>query len=727
MSSEQLKSPSSNGGKSTCLWLIKDSEDKISFSSQKCDVFDKEPNAYSPIFKADSERCDSSVDIDKLTNNLHSIVFIFSIDAYLLLSQIETKPELCDLGNVFFSIGLASVIVLNPDEKFLNLLFDFTHNQNDKNVIEYEQWILEKDKSCNSNRSYKVSSTVHLNSEYNLCDIDYENLKINRLDFEQQSSISCYLEQIQASLHALAKGYRKYCPSEIKTLYSVCNQTNTMFDEYLDLHSKLQNVADIDLQIDLIKTRNSRESKIVEFSAILSYCLAQGLSGSSPILNNRSPFPHHSLLGIGSAVKGLSAYIRHLENAFNSISISSIFSAHYSYVSEIDERFPILPISHDPKVIEEESLLDNLYSEHRDAYGQSKSIPLLSYFSLRQGFKESSLSVSAASECLSLETRPQWTLSTLSHEVMHSRVRHIEGMIFKDFIQDGSYIKGYQDWVTGISEATIIKRLQYCIVYFCLGWGAIHNELDGKIITEDRTINVIAKQTKGKNPNNFLKKYRNDFGHVAIELLVHYHDLKYVYGIKNLAFYTESIMLSWGKVNRPYTVPEEYLVRLLVIAATGATFENKKVDEFQKALQILKDSISNLQSKNYNSIFLFKINDFIKLLEKHKDFDDLEAIDQALISKVKFLFNLGRLMLKTLSPYINSQIILNSLQEGDDFEQEIKYGSFGQKETYINPVGFCIRSQKNFLEQGKDSIELRDDSWYSAWNFLVLSSQLGKI
>lgn len=55
----------------------------------------------------------------------------------------------------------------------------------------------------------------------------------------------------------------------------------------------------------------------------------------------------------------------------------------------------------------------------------NKPFPLITHFSLRHGFKESIFTVTAASESLNLEVKPQWTISTLSHEVMHSRVRHI--------------------------------------------------------------------------------------------------------------------------------------------------------------------------------------------------------------------------------------------------------------------------------------------------------------
>src|SRR5205814_8070651 len=63
-------------------------------------------------------------------------------------------------------------------------------------------------------------------------------------------------------------------------------------------------------------------------------------------------------------------------------------------------------------------------------FPQKSQVPLIAHFSLRHGFMESKFSVTAASESLTAETQPQWTLVTLSHEVMHSHVRSILNALF---------------------------------------------------------------------------------------------------------------------------------------------------------------------------------------------------------------------------------------------------------------------------------------------------------
>lgn len=56
--------------------------------------------------------------------------------------------------------------------------------------------------------------------------------------------------------------------------------------------------------------------------------------------------------------------------------------------------------------------------------GSGENARLLPYFSLRHGFKESRTYINAV-ESLTHCYLPEWTLMTLTHELMHSRVRQI--------------------------------------------------------------------------------------------------------------------------------------------------------------------------------------------------------------------------------------------------------------------------------------------------------------
>ena len=53
-----------------------------------------------------------------------------------------------------------------------------------------------------------------------------------------------------------------------------------------------------------------------------------------------------------------------------------------------------------------------LFDTGKDCY-QKDNLPLITHFSLRHGFMESKYSVTAASQSLTAETLPEWTLMTL--------------------------------------------------------------------------------------------------------------------------------------------------------------------------------------------------------------------------------------------------------------------------------------------------------------------------
>src|SRR5262249_10618834 len=79
-----------------------------------------------------------------------------------------------------------------------------------------------------------------------------------------------------------------------------------------------------------LQQSNAIISALVEISASLSYSVTQGTSGAAPIISNRSPFPHHSLLGIGGAIRALTNFARYLESAFKRRSAASIIEKQYS-------------------------------------------------------------------------------------------------------------------------------------------------------------------------------------------------------------------------------------------------------------------------------------------------------------------------------------------------------------------------------------------------------------
>ena len=104
-------------------------------------------------------------------------------------------------------------------------------------------------------------------------------------------------------------------------------------------------------------------------------------------------------------------------------------------------------------------------------------MPLITHFSLRHGFMESKFSVTAASEALTAETLPQWTLMTLSHEIMHSRVRSIFQALFGKVWEDHeqsiisrSHFQDFCDWLRARrkpKKTKVLSSLRNVVLNFC--------------------------------------------------------------------------------------------------------------------------------------------------------------------------------------------------------------------------------------------------------------------
>ena len=284
--------------------------------------------------------------------------------------------------------------------------------------------------------------------------------------------LSIYIEQISASIGCLWASYGIYFPTERNTLRQIAIQANGLIQLYGTLQKDPKNADTILVQ----KKKNAIISALVEISAALSYAVTQGTSGTLPVLSSRSPFPHHSLFGIGGAVRALTKYTRYIETAFVSRSAISVIDGQYS---KLKHSVPAcLP---DYKSGPEYSYEDRINkTEHFDDGGnlpQENHVPLIVHFSLRHGFMESKYSVTAASEALTAGTLPAWTLMTLSHEIMHSRVRAIFQALFgkqwdgkNGDVVSGARFSEYSAWLEARyskKKAKVVSNLRNVVLDFC--------------------------------------------------------------------------------------------------------------------------------------------------------------------------------------------------------------------------------------------------------------------
>ena len=613
-----------------------------------------------------------------------SIAFYFANQPYLSLGKIRLAVlDQAERDRVFFTEGLASIVLLNCDYKRAEEL------QAEINCARMEWWRL----SAGTLRFEDVVQVGKLVAPSEGLSFEFER--------SGDAAIDVYVEQIASSLASLWSCYVTYHPEELETLKQFVKLANELLAKVVALAEGEQTLANL-------RKRNAIISALVELSASLSYSVTQGTSGSSPILANKSPFPHHSLLGVGGAIRALTKFTRYLEAAFRTRSAAEVIRRQYATKTA---RIPT-------KISRYES--GDLYAvsaerTDREEFDQGgdfrveNDIPLLTHFSLRHGFKEAKFSVTAASESLTAECLPAWTLMTLSHEIMHSRVRDILHVLFGNNWGDDDPEEQWESITTDFDKwyhssdrdtAPIDQGIRNSVLNFCLAM--------------DRSAPVAVRRSpsdKKLTKEEVLGAFRR-FRRLATELFVHFHDYYFAYACQP-KLYVMSLWASWTTVAAPGARPLEYLVRTLVTVASGTGLKPQAA--FDYAVEQLKDGLDALEAVEVGSPLFDAIRSF---LENHERLHTFSLFKPAyyLIDQIRYYF---------ASPKIATEIDrleTDPFAEGstvaEDYSASIYvYGSQGD---LVSPIRYSLAA---LVRQLTANSPITDLQWLTAWNALVISSQ----
>ena len=620
-----------------------------------------------------------------LPKTLTSTAFFFSPTPYKALGSLKphlTQPE---LAAAYFTEGLASLLVLNAEPARARELREIVGD------CAFEYWPIHNE----------TLSSQEILSESRAAAADDTFV----LPAGSDPELNVYIEQISASLGTLWASYGIYFPEERSAL----RKLGGVADRLIEQHAKVrQGSGGLNEQIQA----NAIVSALVELSAALSYAVTQGASGATPILSNRSPFPHHSLLGIGGSVRALTKYTRYLEDAFIIRSAGDVIKTRYSEL-----KYPI-PASVAKYTSGESYKLPKSGEEATERFDgggdfpQRNQIPLIAHFSLRHGFMESKFSVTAASESLTAETEPQWTLVTLSHEVMHSRVRSIFNALFGSTWQENGgeiiqqkHFEAFTTWLETRNQPTnepVIDGLRNAILIFCYAIDRFaagpsapeSNEAPPLTIDELRTCYARNKQ-------------------LAVEAAVHFHDYYFAYAYQP-KMYMMSIWASWIKVAAPFTRTLEYLVRSLATVACGTGLEPRAAFDF--AIEQLQDGLDALEAAGIRSPL------FAELRRLTTSGDQVEST-RSLFKLLYYLMDQLRLFFA--SPAIAARIDRieeDPFAEGSAVAENYSANIFvfGEEGAgRVSPIRYSLAALFTSLSQ---KAPIDDPQWLTAWNYMVISS-----
>lgn len=386
------------------------------------------------------------------------------------------------------------------------------------------------------------------------------------------------------------------------------------------------------LTLEMIKSSNSdadnydQLSALITMNASLSRFSSQAFSGTSPIFETECHFWIHSLLGIGTANIALHRIrdfvTRTIGKYHIPIRVEKYSELTYSGTSILDD-----PDARNVDYLDKVTLT---------AAEQSDPLfPLITYWSGRDNFKSGVNSLSAPLACLFSCSSLSWSLATLTHELTHSIIRGVLGVISFDLDDPDEAAlpaKLYEAREALPNVLLDMRRAFICCV----------------MQLEEADLLAAEVESQGEfDVREILRHWRTE----VEELLVHVFDFLYFYG-GDWERYVPGIWLSWCAVPNLGDRIREYVLRTLT--ALMARNMDLSGDEAANAaridmLHLLKMQLPQMKKRNATTEYIVKA---IALLEGDWDTLNMLAIARYDIARLvrAFLYSetLGSTMQREL-------------------------------------------------------------------------------
>lgn len=296
--------------------------------------------------------------------------------------------------------------------------------------------------------------------------------------------------------------------------------------------------------------------RLLTINAGLSRFSSQTFAGTSPIHSTECHFWLHSLFGIGVANLALRNIRDFMHRTLGG--------------AQIHKRFKKLEL--DTSGID----LCSTTPEDKDYLGdvgfieKNEAIPLLAFFSARDGYRSTEVTVSAPLAAVSSCNSVKWSLVTLTHEFCHVIVRAIQSDLYPDFSRQDQILDCvsliYSD---GPAENLVTEIRRSLLLSMC----QMENNLAGKEANDGVEITPESIRV-------MLQRWRQEID----EIMVHVFDYLYFYG-QDSQRYIFGIWSSWGTIpNIRYRV-KEYVVRSVCAVLS------KHIMRGSEALDVARDEV----------------------------------------------------------------------------------------------------------------------------------------
>lgn len=474
----------------------------------------------------------------------------------------------------------------------------------------------------------------------------------------------------------------------------------------------------------LIQRRiNKIVDRLIQTNSSLAYVVSQTHNGSNPIGQDSCLVANHSLLGIGTAIRGVQNFTDFISDAFQTYSVINVIDHSYDDLTILAYEQKKGEVTPSRKVIDQKITALNSSKE--------KQLSKLAYFSSRLGFKEFQNSITVAIQCLHACDSSRWTLMTLTHELLHAHIRVILATILSpspEELPEDAALRFAGEHLDNLDHKrsrdlcnfSVTKYLRYSIFefsdYYYENFQASPQQKSAQI--------GGALSTEGQ-----LLRLKAAFPLIN-EIMVHALDLPYFYN-DDVPQYLRSLWDSWSTIPGVVDRLDSYLIRSLISVGSFKekdqhfellTHAKSHIDlgfsidtSFQSACKEVIGAIEDLQTIGRKSAILDLILERLSNPHSRKNLrlHYFACLKLALITREFFLS-------ETIRSHFSS--IPDKYADFDDEKGEIyKIDTNDLVDSFIaNPLRFLQdRLRRGIADiSGANQIE----EWNSAWVLHALAS-----
>jgi hypothetical protein len=367
----------------------------------------------------------------------------------------------------------------------------------------------------------------------------------------------------------------------------------------------------------------------------------QTYGGTSQILETSIPLAMHSLLGIGTPVLALQALTSFVERAFELFPTRSWLSRLKNRPARRGTSLIGTPATDGFWTQDFLSLAPGEVQEQLEG----PNLPLFATFSGRDGFRSTSISLSAPNESITGCNTPSWTLQTLTHEMSHTQIRIALGFLLPSSQQEQDSL-----WSTIRDSEAATNLLDQVRVFLAeairnLGAQGIHEAL-----TRDQFFVALKENL-----------------HEAHEILAHVFDLMYFYQGDEKA-YLRAVWVSWASIPHIEDRVKNYVVRVLCALYANSL---RRDDGAELTLQTVETTLLELDQEFPESLYI------------PEALAELQGNRKAYLDKLR----LRSPLVKFARHFLWSKDAAKILSKGADLAQSLTSGAFTE-ERVKNPLAF---------------------------------------